>query len=142
MIDGLALRFCQLQIPRVEWTHVAHLAVGLWHVREFGSVVALERLRNGIRKLNESHGNSNTAESGYHETITRAYVQLLAEFLNQFSDDVSTDKILEKLLASPLAGRDALLDFYSRELLHSSAARLNWTPPDVTPLCLTQLLAT
>ena len=31
--DDLAARFGALALRRAEWTHVAHLAVGAWHVR-------------------------------------------------------------------------------------------------------------
>jgi len=38
------------------------------------------------------------------------------------------------LLADPLADKQALLRFYSRPLLTSSAARLDWVKPDLAPL--------
>jgi hypothetical protein len=38
------------------------------------------------------------------------------------------------LLADPLADRKALLRFYSRPRLESSAARLDWVEPDLEPL--------
>jgi hypothetical protein len=78
---ALASRFAALTLPKEEWTHAAHLTVGAWHVDRHGPVEALARLRDGIRRLNESHGNVNTATDGYHETITAAYVTLLAAYL-------------------------------------------------------------
>lgn len=30
-VDGLATRFAACRIPHEEWTHQAHLAVGMWH---------------------------------------------------------------------------------------------------------------
>jgi len=141
MIEDLVRRFDERRIPRAEWTHAAHLAVGLWHVRELGEAEALNRLRTGIRQLNESHGNQNTAEGGYHETITRVYVQLLAEFLQRYSAEHSTEQIVGELLTSAVANRDILLAFYSRDVLYSPAARLNWIEPDRAPLSLTGLLA-
>jgi hypothetical protein len=131
MIEDLARRFMERMLSKSEWTHEAHLAVGLWHVREFGAAKALERLRFGIRTLNESHGTANTSDGGYHETITRAYVELLIEFLNRYPAQRSLDEIFAELLASPLAHRDALLAFYSRECLYSAAARLEWAEPDL-----------
>jgi len=141
MIEDLAKRFREVSLPRAEWTHEAHLAVGLWHVREFGAAEALERLRSGIRQLNEANGTANTTQGGYHETITRAYVELLAQFLNRYSPDIALAPILTDLLASGLAHRDALLAFYSRDCLHSAAARLAWAEPNLSPLDLTFLLS-
>ena len=70
--DAVAARFAALTLPKHEWTHAAHLTVGVWHVDRYGAADALTRLRAGIRRLNESHGNVNTPASGYHETITAA----------------------------------------------------------------------
>jgi hypothetical protein len=139
MIDDLARRFAERSLSRAEWTHEAHLAVGLWHVREFGATEALSRLRTRICRLNESHGTANTTTSGYHETITRAYVGLLNEFLTRCPAERSLDEILADLLASPLAKRDALLAFYSRDHLYSATARLNWAEPDLAPIELARL---
>ncbi|MFL5475043.1 MAG: hypothetical protein ACJ8A6_05045, partial [Gemmatimonadales bacterium] len=41
---------------------------------------------------------------------------------------------VEVLLASPLAHKNALLRYYSRELLMSVAARREWNGPDLRPL--------
>lgn len=132
MIEELARRFRERSLPKAEWTHDAHLAVGLWHVREFGAAEALEQLRAGICQLNETHGTANTASGGYHETITRAYVELLSQFLGRYSLDVALGDIFADLLASPLAHRDALLVYYSREYLSTAAARLDWAEPDLS----------
>ena len=52
----------------------------MWHIDRYGTEEALSRLRVGIRRLNESHGTPNSDDDGYHETITRAYVQLLSQY--------------------------------------------------------------
>src|SRR5688572_21330050 len=35
-LDDLVMRFVERSLPKAEWTHAAHLAVGLWHVRRYG----------------------------------------------------------------------------------------------------------
>lgn len=72
--DEVVARFTACRLSHSEWTHQAHLAVGLWHVHHYGADEALTRLRVGIRRLNGSHWTPNSATRGYHETITRAYV--------------------------------------------------------------------
>jgi hypothetical protein len=134
--DALAGHFTALTLPKAEWTHAAHLTVGAWHVDRYGPVEALTRLRAGIRRLNESHGNENTASAGYHETITAAYVTLLAAFLDRCPAGLPLATRVEQLLASPLAGRDMLFTFYSRERLLSEDARARWVDPDLAPLHL------
>ena len=76
----------------------------------------MERLRQGIRALNDSHGTANTDSSGYHETITRAYAHLIADFLSEQREGTLAQRV-GVLLASPLAHKNALLEYYSKELL-------------------------
>ena len=139
-VDDLAARFVACTLSHAVWTHAAHLTVGTWHVRRFGPIEALNRLRVGIRRLNDSHGTLNTPDSGYHETITAAYVHLLAEFVSRFSDDVPIGDVVGQLLAGPLADRDALLAFFSRGVLFSPQARAAWIQPDLVPLSLARLI--
>jgi hypothetical protein len=130
-LEDLGLRFEACAIPAREWTHAAHLVVGLWHVHRYGADEAIVRLRHGIRRLNESHGAVNSVTGGYHETITAVYVQLLAQFLAASGSDMSLEMRAIALLASPLAAKDALLRFYSRERLMSTEARASWIAPDI-----------
>jgi adenylate kinase family enzyme len=139
-LDDLGARFEACAIPGKEWTHAAHLVVGLWHLDRYGPDDALVRLRSGIRRLNESHGGINSATNGYHETITAVYVQLLAEYLESADTDMSLDMRAIALLAGPLAARDMLLTFYSRERLMSTTARFGWVDPDLAPVTLTGVL--
>jgi hypothetical protein len=134
-LDDLVRRFDACELPRTQWTHAAHLSVGLWHVCRYGREPALVRLRIGIRRLNESNGVVNSATSGYHETITSAYVQLLASFAERHAD-LPVGERLEQLLAGELADRGALLKFYSRARLESAEARVGWVEPDLAPLAL------
>jgi len=132
-LDDLAAAFCAGKVPRAEWTHEAHLSVGAWHVHHHGPSEALALLRARIRHLNERNGVANSATGGYHETITAAYVRLIAEFL-----EASTEPALEArvaaLLASPLAARQALFRYWSRGRLLSPEARAAWLEPDLAPL--------
>jgi len=107
--------------------------VGAWHVDRFGAGEALPRLRAAIRRLNDAHGTANTPTSGYHETVTAAYVTLIAAFFAAGAGDPLPDRV-ERLLASPLADRAVLLRFWSRDTLMSPAARAAWVAPDLSPL--------
>ena len=133
-IDDFAARFETCTLRKDEWTHQAHLVVGLWHVDRFGAEDALVRLRDGIRRLNESFGGANTATSGYHETITAAYVTLLSQFHDRRRDGESLADLVARLLDGPIAAKDMLLVFYSRERLMSTEARAAWVDPDRAPL--------
>ena len=133
-LDDLVERFRALRVPRAEWTHTAHLRVGAWHVFHHGPEAALPLLRERIRRLNEHNGVANTPSGGYHETITAAYVQLLAAHLATFQPATPLEERVAALLAGPLAARELLFRYWSRELLMSSRARAEWVPPDLAPL--------
>lgn len=133
-VHALGLRFEALTLSKPEWTHAAHLTVGAWNVDRHGEREALARLREGIRRLNASHGTANTESSGYHETITRAYVVLIAEFLGACPKAAGLDARVAWMLSSPLGARDALLDYYAKETLMSVSARMGWVAPDRAPL--------
>ena len=135
-IEALVTRFCSCTLPREAWTHAAHLSVGLWHVDRFGADEALGRMRVGIRTLNESFGNVNSATSGYHETITCAYIRLLSAFLDACPADTPLHQRLARMLDGPMAERDILMRFYTRETLMSPRARAEWVEPDLAPIRL------
>ncbi|MGH7786669.1 MAG: hypothetical protein ACRERC_07365 [Candidatus Binatia bacterium] len=137
-LDAFVARFRAAALSRAEWTHTAHLRVGAWHVHHHGAEAAGGLLRTAIRALNERHGTPNSATSGYHETITVAYVQLIAASLTAGGGDAPLATRVEHLLASPLAQPDYLLRFWSRERLMSARARAEWVPPDLAPLRLSR----
>jgi adenylate kinase family enzyme len=138
-VDDFAARFQACAIPETAWTHAAHLVVGLWHVHRYGADEALTRLRSGIRRLNESHGGVNTETHGYHETITVAYVRLLAQFLEAGPAGPLPDRVAT-LLDGPLAAKRMLLSFYSTDRLMSMTARAQWVEPDLAPLAIATIL--
>ena len=74
--DGLKFieRFNNLELPKTEWTHEAHLMVGLWVTTTF-SERALPEMRQRIRRFNESVGTINfktSSISSREPTITGA----------------------------------------------------------------------
>jgi hypothetical protein len=133
-LEDLAARFRACAIPFEEWTHTAHLRVGAWHVERFGAEGALPLLRQGIRKLNAHHGTPNSTTRGYHETVTVAYVRLIAELLPSLGAHVPLANRVATLVAGPVGQRDILLRFWSRDALMSARARAEWVPPDLAPL--------
>jgi hypothetical protein len=130
----LAARFAACAIAKAEWTHDAHVMVGAWFVEHHGASEATAKLREGIRRLNEHHGTPNSETSGYHETITRAYVQLLESLFGHCPDHLTFEDRVELLRKSRLRERTFLFTFYSQEVLRSATARHEWVEPDLSPL--------
>src|SRR4051812_272775 len=76
-IEDLIRAFEGCTLPKADWTHREHLPVALWYLRHRPRGEATDRMREGIRRFNLSHGNA----TGYHETITLAWVAVIARFL-------------------------------------------------------------
>jgi len=133
--EALVAAFLARTLPKAAWTHVAHLRVGLWHVRRFGEEGALARLRVGIRAYNEAVGTANTDSSGYHETLTVFYVRVIADYIEgEPAVPAITDEALEAGLIAARGARELPLEYYSRDRLFSVEARRGWVVPDLKPL--------
>lgn len=132
-LDALVTAFRAATLPRDRWTHAAHLAVGSWHALELSAGAALDAMRTGIVRLNRWHGTADTDTGGYHETITRFYMTVLARFAAAHRG-LSRAEIVRALLAGPIADRGYPLRFYTRDRLMSVAARRGWVEPDLQPL--------
>ncbi|MEZ0335809.1 MAG: hypothetical protein ACAI18_17595 [Gemmatimonadales bacterium] len=129
----LVAAFESRTLPKVDWTHAAHLTMGFWYAVHLPADVALDKVRSGILRLNESHGVVSTPTSGYHETITRAYMRLIGAYLAEDSEGGEwhhrANRILERL-----GTRDLLFTYYTRDRLMSPAARAAWMEPDLRAL--------
>jgi hypothetical protein len=114
-------------IPRPGWTHEAHVRMAWLYLTRFPPDEALERVRVGIRRLNAVIGSAD----GYHETITVAFVRVIAARLAPGEDYAAfrdrNPELFDRTLAS-------LLRHYTKERLHSPEARRNFLPPDLAPL--------
>ncbi len=130
--DWLAQNFIDLRLPKAEWTHEAHLRVGLWHALRHGDPETLDLLRERIRRYNAATGGENTATAGYHETITRFYVGVIRDFVRSADVARTVDELAVELIER-YGDRALPLRYYSRERLFSTEARLGWVEPDLVP---------
>jgi hypothetical protein len=117
------------RLPKSRWTHEAHLVAGFWYVWLHGAEGAIAELRTRIRRHNESVGTPNTDHSGYHETITRLYVDGIARHIAAHAEQ-PFEVGLRRLLASPLGSRDWPLTYFTVDRLFSIEARRGWLEPD------------
>ncbi len=59
----------------------------------------VNKLRNAIKKYNVACGVENTETQGYHETITRFYVCLINQFIQQVDRAQPIDNLAEELIS-------------------------------------------
>ena len=131
-LERLVAGFLDRTLPCKQWTHAAHLAVGLWHVREFAPDDALVQLREGIRGYNGACGVENSTTGGYHETITRFYVVFIGKYLDGIPLADRTDWLaVTNQLIEQHGARDLAMGYYTRERLMSPEARAAWVEPNL-----------
>lgn len=132
-IAALAERLLDRTLPKDQWTHAAHLTATLRLVRTRDE--GLERDLPGIiRAYNVAVGGVNDDKSGYHETITQAYLAAIRAFAAGLPEKVDDAEAAARLLATPLGDKAWPLMHWSREALFTPAARLGWVEPDLNPL--------
>ena len=129
----LVREFEACALPRAEWTHHAHLTVGLWYLLRHDEAAATRLIREGIKRYNRAWGVETTPTGGYHETITLFYVRIISKFLAQAGRDCTLAALANSLI-SECGARDLPLAYYSRERLMSWEARTRWVEPDLKAL--------
>lgn len=129
-VYSLVNAFENRTIPKSEWTHQAHLAVGLYYCRTRPFAVAKNVMRDGIYWLNDTHGTPNTDDSGYHETLTVFWLKRIWNFLDERQDTLSLATLANELIER-YNDPGLPLHYYSRELLFSTSARHEYLPPDL-----------
>ncbi len=71
-------RFERCDFALAEFTHARHLTVACWYLCALSREDALGRMQRGLQSFIAHHG-----KQGYHETITRFWMELLADYLCQ-----------------------------------------------------------
>lgn len=129
MLDALSqwtfASFCARTLPRSDWTHEAHLRVCWAALSERTPTETVAFLRSAIRAYNQATGVDNTPTNGYHETLTRYFVDAVASLGAASVDDV---------IGAPRCRVDAPLRHWSRVVLFSRLARAHWVEPDLAEL--------
>jgi hypothetical protein len=119
-------------LPKEDFPHGAHLRLAWICLRRDGFVRGSVRVIAGIQAFARLHG----ATGLYHETVTRAWLALIA------GAGVEQPATFDAFLAGHPELRGRALDrHYSPETLASDAARVRFVPPDREPLPAPAILA-
>lgn len=123
---ALVADFERGRIPLASFPHRDHVAVAAGLLRRHDFAEALVRFSRGLRTMTARGGKP----EAYHETITVAFLALIAERLAE-TPDASFDALIERhadLLDGKLPTR-----FYSAQRLASPRARHTFLLPDSCP---------
>jgi GNAT superfamily N-acetyltransferase len=128
-LEGLLAEFLDRTLPAAEWTHHAHLRVGLMLGRRLPPCELHPALRENIAAYNVSTGNRNTDTTGYHDSITGFYAAVLGAF-SRATLSLPVDEAARRLVQSPLADRAIVKRAYEPQTLTTVAARRAFAPWD------------
>jgi len=131
--DDTFLRLFEAQaILRADWNHRSHLRIAYIYLTRLPFETALNKMRDGVRAYNAANGIEDTPTSGYHETMTCAFMHLVYSTLCQYGASESSGQFLNE--HSQLNSKRILLLFYSRNRIMSAEAKDRFIEPDLAPL--------
>jgi flavin reductase (DIM6/NTAB) family NADH-FMN oxidoreductase RutF len=116
-------------LPRRCWTHTAHVAIAAYYNFAYPSEEAFQRTKSGIVHYNTCVGTPNTDDSGYHETLTRFWSEVVGDFVRRRQLESQFDAVR---YAVDVLGedRDRHRLYYSFDVVRDRRARREWVPPD------------
>jgi len=124
-ILAVVRRFESCDYRLEEFTHTRHVTVACWYLCTNPRDAALARMREGLERLIAHHG-----RQGYHETITRFWMELLASYLEQFAPGAHPLARINRALEG-YGSKDVLFSYYTRERVMSDIAKREWVEPDL-----------
>ena len=118
-------RFIDTTLPADQFHHRQHVEVAWLFVRRYGMPAAIGEFSAAIKRFAQAKG----ATALYHETITWAFLLIIAERQARQHAEVFTDFAGEN--PDLLSWKPSVLDrYYSKELLASDLARQTFLMPD------------
>src|SRR5262245_21175641 len=104
--------FESLAIPVAEWNHRAHVTVAYLFLRELPFDQAAARMRSGLHAILGHFKIEQTQTQGYHETLTLAWMRVIAAMMSAYGPSDGAEAFLEQ--HPHLASRHLLRLYYSR----------------------------
>ncbi|MEP7380205.1 MAG: alpha/beta hydrolase [Gemmatimonadota bacterium] len=129
-LDAFLVAFRSGAFPIAWWTHGAHVAMAASVLWDSPVPRALAEIREAIRHYNVSQGGQNTDSSGYHETLTRLWVGIVASTLTTLPDGADRLSAARHAYLAFARRSGYFRDWYGYDLLKSSEARGGWVAPE------------
>ena len=128
-------QFENLSLPFAQWTHRAHVKVAYLYLSAHPFDQALVLMRKGIKAYNAANKVPESSTSGYNETTTHAFLQLVAATMAAYGAAMPTPTADSFCDTHPqLMTRNALRFFYSPERRMHPLAKTQFIEPDLAPL--------
>ncbi len=118
--------------PLDQWHHRDHIKVAYLYLLRHPLEEAITKVRAGIKAYNNSKDLPDELTSGYHETMTQAWVRIIHATLCEYGPAENADAFYEQ--HPQLSQKRNLRLFYSRERFVSWQAKREFLEPDLTTL--------
>jgi 2'-5' RNA ligase len=125
--DELVQALESRELPTEVFTHAEHVRVAWCYVRRHPILIALTRFRTTLQRFAAGKGKPER----YHETITIAYMLLIAERLAS-SRELTWDEFAARNTDLLQWQPSVLAQLYSEEALASARAREMFVLPDLS----------
>jgi len=126
--EQFAAAFEACTLRKEDFPHREHVRLAWLYLGRHDFAEASRRVVDGIKRFAAHHD----VPGLYHETITQAWLRLIAEGRRRAAHAETFEAFL---LANPqLAAKGALDPYYDPTTLRSDAARASFVPPDRKPL--------
>ena len=130
--DTFLARFEATTWPLEEWHHKQHIKVAYLYLCRYPFETAMNRIREKIKAFNGSKHLPDELTSGYHETMTQAWLRLVHFTLCEYGPAENAEAFYE---ANPqLSQKKTLRFFYTRERFQTMEAKKGFIEPDLTAL--------
>ena len=113
--------------PGSNWKHAHHLMLAACYILDHED--ALQRLRANIPLYNLSQGGQNTPDSGYHETLTVFWYEIVRDFIQALPAGLPRVEIVRRVVDEFAPQRDLFRRYYDFDVVTSREARAVWIPP-------------
>ncbi|MDX1946725.1 MAG: hypothetical protein SFU86_15095 [Pirellulaceae bacterium] len=130
--DDFLAAFEECVWPHDQWHHREHVKVAYLYLLRHGLRQSSERLPTAIRAYNAAHPRPESLTTGYHETLTQAWLRLVHAALCQHGPAPSADEFFDR--HPELWQWQIARLFYSAERLWSAEAKISFVEPDLAPL--------
>ena len=104
-IENVVRGFEKCETGKEEFKHRHHLVVAVWYLQTLDREAAVARMRSSLLRFLDHHGIDN---GKYSETITRFWIDTIADKLNELGPDVSLVEQCNTILTTEFSVKSAL----------------------------------
>jgi hypothetical protein len=115
--------------PKAQWTHQAHVAMAAHYLTLLPVPEATRIIRARIPAYNAAQGGQNTADLGYHETLTVFWVGIVAGFLAGLPEGMARIEMIAAAAERFAQESGFHKKFYGHDIAADVEARRHWVPP-------------